>query len=127
MLVRWGLRPVALRKSTTSALNVEFGVPIEDDVSIWSDFGKRFAQLLDDPFRIGVSGDVAMQNPATVMVDDEEAVEQLKGHRRNGEEVERSDRFAVIPQESRPTLSGAAPTSDGAQVASDGPFGDDKA
>ena len=108
-------------------VSVEFGVPIEDDVAIRSGFGKRFAQLLDDPCRIGVSGDVAMQNPATVMVDDEEAVEQLKRRCGHGEEVEGGDGLAVIPQESRPSLSGAAPASNQAQVASDGPFGDDKA
>ncbi len=46
-----------------------------------------------------------MQNLAAVVLDDEEAVEQLKGHRRHSEEVERHDHFAVIRQEGQPTLA----------------------
>ena len=64
--------------------------------------GKRFAQLLDDPVRSRVPSHVEVQDLAASVRDDEKAVEQLEGHRRHGEEVERNDPLAVIGEEGQP-------------------------
>ena len=68
-------------------------------------FGKSFTQLLDDPPRSRVSGHVEMQNLPASVLDDEEAVQHLKGQRRYGEEVKRSDHLPMIRQEGQPTLA----------------------
>ena len=60
------------------------------------------------------------------MFDDEETVEQFEGHRRHGEEVERYDHFAVIRQESPPTLTCIATVVETTQVAGDGSFRDNE-
>ncbi len=67
-----------------------------------------------------------MQNLAPSVHDDEETVEQLEGHRRHGEEVERYYHLAVIRQESLPTLAGIAAVAKTAQIAGDGSFRDDE-
>lgn len=46
-------------------LGLELYVAIQDHVSVWSRIREGFAQLLDDPVRVRVSGHVEMQNPAT--------------------------------------------------------------
>jgi hypothetical protein len=45
-----------------------------------------------------------MQNAPPIMVDDEKAVEQIEGDRRNSEEVHRSDGFPMIAKEGEPTF-----------------------
>ena len=57
---------------------IELSIPIQDRVSIGDRIGKCFAQLLDYPVRIQVSGDVEMQNPAPCMLDDEQAIQHTR-------------------------------------------------
>jgi len=76
--------------------------------------GKCFTQLLDDPSAGRMAGDIAVQDPATVMTNNEEAVEQLKRDRRNSKEIHGGDGFSVIAEKRKPTLgrfriSGCAP------------------
>jgi len=40
-----------------------------------------------------------MQNPASRMLDDEEAIQDSEVHRRHGKEIHRNDGLAVISQE----------------------------
>ena len=61
------------------------------------------------------------------MLDDEDAIEQLKGRRRHGEEVEGDDHLAVILEESQPALGGVAATPNAPRIPSHGSFGDDGA
>ena len=98
-----------------------------DHVAIWDCFGKRFAQLLDDPLRRRVPSHVAVQDLPASMFDDEEAVEQLEGQRRYREEVESDDHLAVILEEGQPPFAWVATTLDTSKIAGDGPFRDDEA
>ena len=58
--------------------------------------GKGFAQLLDNPPAGRMPGDIQVHNAATVVADDEEAVEHVESKRRDRKEIHRSDGLAVI-------------------------------
>ena len=67
---------------------------------------------------------VEVENPAPVVVDDEEAVQQTERQSRHGEEVHRGDGFAVVVQKrqlflARVVRTGGAPR----QVARNRAFG----
>ena len=69
-----------------------------------------------------MTSNVEMQNPASAMLDYEEAIQELKcqgGHR---EQVEGDDHLAVILEEGQPALTGITPTTNSPQVPSHGPF-----
>jgi hypothetical protein len=69
-----------------------------------------------------VSGHVEVQDVATCVRDDEEAVEQPEGHRRHGEEIEHNDHLPVIGEEGRPPLTRIATAPISSQTSSDTPF-----
>jgi hypothetical protein len=48
---------------------------------------KCFAQLLDDPTASRMLSHIEMQDASTVVADDEEAIKQVKGERRDSEEI----------------------------------------
>ena len=64
-----------------------------------------FPQLLNDPFRGRVLGHVEVQDFPAPVLDDEETVEELEGHRRHHEKVEGRDHLTVVVQESKPPLT----------------------
>src|SRR5215471_102321 len=66
----------------------------------------RFPHLLDDPQSTGIARDVAAQDLAPIMPDDEEAVKVAKRERRHSEEVHRCNNIAMISQEREPALNG---------------------
>ena len=107
--------------------SIEFRIVVEDRVSIWGSFGKRFAQLLDDPVCSRVAGDVEMQDLSPPLFDDEKAVQQLERDRGHGEEVESHDHVAVVSEEGQPPLARVATAIDPPKISGDGPFGDDEA
>ncbi len=61
------------------------------------------------------------------MIDDEEAVKHLEGHRRHREEVEGGDHLAVILEKCQPPLSRIATPPYALQITCHTPFGDDEA
>ena len=103
-------------------LSIEFRIAVQNYVSVWRSFGKRFAQLLDDPVSSWVTGDVEMQDPSSPMLDDEEAVQQLERHRGHGEEVEGHDHLAVVLEKGQPSLAGITLAAHPAQIPSHGSF-----
>ena len=58
--------------------------------------GKGFAQLLYDPSARRMASDVEVQDAATVVADDEEAIENIERERRDREEIHGRDGLAVI-------------------------------
>ena len=80
--------------------------------------GEGFPQLLHNSFRCGMSGNVAVQNLPTLMIDHEEAIQQLEGDRRYGKEIESHDHFAMVVQERRPTSLRITSAVDRAQISS---------
>jgi hypothetical protein len=82
---------------------IELRIVIQNSVTIRFFSGECLPKLLDNPICGWVSGDVAEQNLATRVINDKEAIEQLEGDRRYGEEVECHDHFAMIVQERQPT------------------------
>ena len=65
-----------------------------------------------------------VQNPPTLMLDDEEAVKHLERDRRDREEVECDDRLAMILEKGQPALAGITAPSNSAKVTGHTPFGD---
>src|ERR1039458_8822980 len=93
------------RADRRSNFDAELGITIKDQESWTSYKGKRFSQLLNNPSARGMPRDIEMQNPLTVMADDEETVEQIEFHCRNGEKVHRCDSFAMVSQKHEPPFS----------------------
>jgi hypothetical protein len=76
--------------------------PIKDQVFGSAIVRKGIAQLLRHPCARRVLRGIKMNNPASVMGDDDEAVEDAKSQCRHGEEVHCGDSVAMIGQESLP-------------------------
>ena len=87
-------------------LRIELSVPIEEDVTIAARFWECLAQLLDDPFCGGMWCYVAVQNLASLVLDDKEAIQHSERYRRHGEEIEGSDPLAVILEKGEPLPAG---------------------
>ncbi len=77
------------------------GITIEDDEPRGRPKWKRFSPLLNDPQAGWVLCDVDMQDPSTVVTDDEEAVEHTERDRWNREEVHRSGTNNPRPRKSQ--------------------------
>jgi hypothetical protein len=56
------------------------------------------------------------------MLDHEEAVKQLEGHRRDGEKIECGDHLAVILEKREPPLTRVAAAPDTSQIARHAPL-----
>ena len=108
-------------------VSIEFRIAVQDDVTVWTSFRKGLAQLLDDPLRSRVAGHVEVRDPAPSVLDHEEAVEQLKGHRRHREEVEGDDHLAVVPEKRQPAFARVTAAADTPKIPGDGLFRDDVA
>ena len=93
------------RADRRSNFDAELGITIKDQESWTSYKGKRFSQLLNNPSARGMPRDIEMQNPLTVMADDEETVEQAESYRRDCEKVHRCDSFAMVSQKREPSFS----------------------
>jgi len=92
-----GLQPCALQESND--LPIEFGITVENDITIWSCFGEYLAQLLHNPVCGGMPTDVEVQDPSPAMLDDKQAVQLLERDCSDGEEIECNDRLAMVPKE----------------------------
>ena len=69
---------------------------------------------------------VEVQDATATVLDDEEAVKQLKRDRGNGEEVKRDDGLAMVVEERKPAFCWIASAPQAPQVPTDGPFRDDE-
>jgi hypothetical protein len=105
----------------------KFGVAVEQQKTVGRGVWPRFPHLLHDPKCAGVSGDVATENLAPLVPDDEKTVQHTKGKRRYCKEVHGSDGVAVISQECQPTLGGVWSSRDLSQPSRDRRFREDKA
>jgi len=59
---------------------------------------------MDDPQACRILCDVEVQDVPTIATDEEKAIEQAEGDRRDSEEVHRGNRFSVIAEEGKPVL-----------------------
>ena len=76
----------------------------------YEELGNRFvreglAQLLRNPGARRMTRDIAVQDAATIVADDEEAVQHAESKRWHRKEVHRGYGFAVVAQKSKPTFS----------------------
>jgi len=85
-------------------LNSIFAITIKDEKSRSRFPWKCFPQLLDDPQAHWVLRDVEIQDPPTIVANDEEAVEHAERNRRDGEEIHRSDGFSMVTKKGEPTF-----------------------
>ena len=83
---------------------VKFRVAVEDQMPRQRVVGKGVAKLLGNPGACRMTGDVEVQNAATVVCNDEEAVKNSERQGRNREEIHRGNDFAMIAEKSLPTL-----------------------
>lgn len=97
-----GLDPARLQELAHFA--AELAVAVEQDVSVWTWQRQRLPQLLDNPVAGWMCRRIEMENPAPLMLDDEEAVEHAEGQCRNREEVECGYHLTVVVQEGQPPL-----------------------
>jgi hypothetical protein len=67
-------------------------------------------------------GYIEVQDSATPVLDDEQAVQQAEGGRWHGEKVKGDDRLAMILQERQPIPFGIAAPPKSAEITSDGAF-----
>src|SRR5216683_5050183 len=81
-------------------------VVIEDEELGHGLIGKCVAQLLHNPTARWMTSDIEVQDAATVMADDEKAVEHTERERRDREEIHRCDGFAVIAKKRQPAVGG---------------------
>jgi hypothetical protein len=105
----------------------KLGVVVEQQKTVGRGVRPRFPHLLHDPKCAGVSGDVATENLAPLVPDDEKTVQPTKGKRRYRKEVHGSDGVAVISQECQPTLGGVWSSRDLSQPSRDRRFREDEA
>ena len=63
--------------------------------------------IVGNPTARWMSTDIEVQDAATVVADDQKAVEHTEPESGDREEVHRCDRFAVITQKSQPRLAGS--------------------
>ena len=83
---------------------VEIAAAIKDQIFWCGVVRECFPQLLNDPGARRMPGHVEVKNAATIMGNDEEAVEDTEDERGHGEEIHGSNGFAMVAQESRPSL-----------------------
>jgi hypothetical protein len=84
--------------------------------------GKGLKKLLRGPFCGWMRRDVEVNNPATLVRENDENVENTKGEGRDGEEIDGGKLFGVVFQKRSPGLRGRFGKSD--HVLSDGCLGD---
>jgi hypothetical protein len=87
---------------------------------------KRVSQLLNDPSTSRVLRNVEVYDPPPTVADDEKAIEDAEGDRRNRKEIHRSDCFPVIAQKRKPTLGWFGISGCPAHPPGDRPLGDIK-
>jgi hypothetical protein len=118
------LDPARLQKLTHFA--AEFGVAVEQDIAVRTGPRQGLPQLLNDPIAGWVRRGIEVKDAATLMFDDEEAIEHLERQRRHREEVERRHHLAVIVKEGQPTLGPLTvrPPFQTLQITRDGGLGD---
>src|SRR5215475_8631004 len=85
-------------------IDVEDRIVIQNGVAIGSRLRKRFAQLLHDPIGRWMARNVEVQDPAALVLDDEETVQHSEGRGRHGEQVEGDDGLAVVAKKT-PAIS----------------------
>src|SRR6516225_4973274 len=81
-------------------------VAVEKQESVRLLVGPCFSQLLDYPKRMGISRNIAMQDLAPVVANDEKAVQNTKRERWDGEKVRRRNGLAMVSEERQPLLDG---------------------
>ena len=107
-------------------IEVEDRIVIQNGVAIGSRFRKGFAQLLHDPIGRWMPRNVEVENPAALVLDDEETVQHSKRRGRHGEEVEGDDGLAVVAKKRQPFLGRITPALDPPQITRHGPLGEDE-
>ena len=73
-----------------------------------------------------MSGDVKVQDATATVLDDEEAVQQLKRQSRHGEEVDGNDHLAMVLKKGKPALCRIATMPDSLQASGNSAFRDEK-
>jgi hypothetical protein len=77
-------------------IHVEVCGTVKDQVTGYRVVRECLSQVLRYPAAYWVPGYIEMQDAASVVRDDKEAIKHAKGYRWNGEEVHRRDGFAVV-------------------------------
>ena len=79
-----------------------FCIAVKDQIPWRRPKQEGFPQLLDNPRARGMGSNVEMQDPPTIMLDDDEAVEHAEGDRANGEEIHRRNGLPMVVKKGKP-------------------------
>src|SRR5262249_1684453 len=110
----------AERRHRRYDLRGENRIAVEDQMPRRRLEPERLPQLLDDPRRCRLVGDVEVEDATTRMIDCEPRIDQMERHRRDYEEIHRRDRVAVVAQELDPALESVRSSAFPRQISLDG-------
>lgn len=78
--------------------SIELRVVIENDITAAHGVRESFAELLQGPLSTGMMSYVEVQDLASPMVDEKQAIEKLERNGGDGEEIECDDHLAMVLQ-----------------------------
>jgi len=100
---RPGVNPYDFFSNPSNGAELRVAVEDQEALRLLAVF-PRFAQLQDNPERVGITRYVVVKDSTTVVADDEKAVENAESKRGYGEEVHRGNGLAMVLQERQPAL-----------------------
>src|SRR5512139_1800526 len=95
----------ATRLQQVNNVRAKLGITIKNYISIWIAIREGFSQLLHYPGFGRMFGDIEMEDLASAMIDDKEAVQDPECKGRNGEEIHRGNNVTMIAQKSNPKFA----------------------
>lgn len=104
-------------------LLTKLAVAIQNRVPVRTRVRECLPELLRYPGAARVFRDIEMENLASAVFDNEEAVQHTKSQSRDGEEVHGRDDVSVIAEESRPELAGVVGRRPVPDIAGNGALG----
>ena len=99
------LRLEACRLQERDYIGIELRIAVHDHITKSTSLGKRFPQLLYNPFGTWSAGDIEVQDSAPVVFNDEEAIQEFESHGGNGKEIYGGDCLSMIRQKGKPALA----------------------
>ena len=95
----------ATRFQQVNNICAKLGITIKNCIPIRRAIRESFSQLLRYPGSSRMLGNIEMEDLASVMIDDKEAVQDPETKGRNGEEIHRGNDVTMIAQKGAPKFA----------------------
>jgi hypothetical protein len=95
----------ATRLQQVNSVRAKLGITIKNCIPIRRAVREGFSQLLHYPGFGRMFGNIEMEDLASAMIDDKEAVQDPEYNGRNGEEIHRGNDVTMIAQKSGPEFA----------------------